>query len=86
MKFSFFHLMPYPYLPDDFDEKYAGLVTRLEYEELNSVKNDWTEHATNLVSLAEKIAESRRVLVVMSYSARAPSREPSRGLSSPTVN
>ena len=22
MKFSFFHLMPYPYLPDDFDEKY----------------------------------------------------------------
>ncbi len=24
MKFSFFHLMPYPYLPDDFDEKYAS--------------------------------------------------------------
>ena len=22
MKFSFFHLMPYPYLPDDFDETY----------------------------------------------------------------
>ena len=22
MKFTFFHLMPYPYLPDDFDEKY----------------------------------------------------------------
>jgi alkanesulfonate monooxygenase SsuD/methylene tetrahydromethanopterin reductase-like flavin-dependent oxidoreductase (luciferase family) len=22
VKFSFFHLMPYPYLPDDFDEKY----------------------------------------------------------------
>ena len=22
MKFSFFHLMPYPYLPDDFDSKY----------------------------------------------------------------
>ena len=22
MKFSFFHLMPYPYLPDDFDAKY----------------------------------------------------------------
>ena len=22
MKFSFFHLMPYPYLPDDYDEKY----------------------------------------------------------------
>ena len=24
MKFSFFHLMPYPYLPDDFDEKYES--------------------------------------------------------------
>jgi alkanesulfonate monooxygenase SsuD/methylene tetrahydromethanopterin reductase-like flavin-dependent oxidoreductase (luciferase family) len=24
VKFSFFHLMPYPYLPDDFDEKYAS--------------------------------------------------------------
>jgi alkanesulfonate monooxygenase SsuD/methylene tetrahydromethanopterin reductase-like flavin-dependent oxidoreductase (luciferase family) len=23
MRFVFFHLMPYPYLPDDFDEKYA---------------------------------------------------------------
>ena len=24
MKFSFFHLMPYPYLPDDFDENYPS--------------------------------------------------------------
>jgi len=24
VKFSFFHLMPYPYLPDDFDEKYES--------------------------------------------------------------
>lgn len=24
MKFTFFHLMPYPYLPDDFDEKYSS--------------------------------------------------------------
>lgn len=24
MKFVFFHLMPYPYLPDDFDEKYSA--------------------------------------------------------------
>jgi alkanesulfonate monooxygenase SsuD/methylene tetrahydromethanopterin reductase-like flavin-dependent oxidoreductase (luciferase family) len=24
MKFVFFHLMPYPYLPDDFDERYAS--------------------------------------------------------------
>jgi len=25
MKFVFFHLMPYPYLPDDFDEKYSSM-------------------------------------------------------------
>jgi predicted Rossmann-fold nucleotide-binding protein len=56
---------------NDFDEKYSGLVTRLEYAELNSVKNDWAEHAADLVALAEKIAESRSVLVVMSYSGRA---------------
>lgn len=56
---------------NDFDEKYAGLVTRLEYEELNSVNDDWTEHAANLVALAEKIAESRLVLVVMSYGVRS---------------
>lgn len=56
---------------DDFDEKYAGLVTRLEYAELNSVTDDWNECAASLVALAEKIAESRSVLVVMSYSKRA---------------
>jgi predicted Rossmann-fold nucleotide-binding protein len=56
---------------NDFEMKYEGLVTRLEYAELNSVKNDWNEHAANLVALAEKIAESRSVLVVMSYSGRA---------------
>jgi predicted Rossmann-fold nucleotide-binding protein len=55
---------------NDFDEKYAGLVTRLEYAELNSVKDDLAEHAADLVALAEKIAESRSVLVVMSYSGR----------------
>ena len=56
---------------NDFDEKYSGLVTRLEYAELNSVKDDWHDHAVDLVALAEKIAESRSVLVVMSYSGRS---------------
>jgi hypothetical protein len=55
---------------NDFDDKYAGLVTRLEYAELNTVNDDWAEHAANLIALAEKIAESRSVLVVMSYSGR----------------
>ena len=49
---------------------YAGLVEPLEYEQLNSVKSDWHEHATDLLALAEKVAESRLVLVIMSYADR----------------
>lgn len=52
---------------NEFDQKYSGLVERLEYEQLNSVKNDWEEHAADLIALAEKVAESRSVLVIMSY-------------------
>ena len=55
---------------NQFDQKYAGLVEPLEYEQLNSVKGDWHEHATDLLALAEKVAESRSVLVVMSYADR----------------
>jgi hypothetical protein len=52
----------------DFDKKYAGLIPRLEYEQLNSLKAD-SEHAADLIALAEKVAESRLVLVIMSYGA-----------------
>jgi hypothetical protein len=55
---------------NDFDQKYAGLVERLEYEQLNSVKSDWNQHAMDLLALAEKVAESRWVLVIMSYADR----------------
>jgi predicted Rossmann-fold nucleotide-binding protein len=55
---------------NEFDTKYAGLVDRLEYEQLNSLKSDWHEHAATIVSLAEKVAESRLVTVVMSYAER----------------
>jgi hypothetical protein len=55
---------------NDFDQKYAGLVEPLEYEQLNSVKSSWSEHATDLLALAEKVAESRWVLVIMSYADR----------------
>jgi len=51
-----------------FEEKYAGFVERLEYEQLNSLKDDWDEHAADLIALAEKVAESRSVLAIMSYS------------------
>jgi hypothetical protein len=54
----------------DFGEKYGGLVDRLEYEQLNTVATDWGDHATDLLALAEKLAESRWVLVIMSYADR----------------
>jgi len=55
----------------EFELKYAGLVERLEYEQLNSFKDDdWDAHATDLLALAEKVAESRSVLVIMSYADR----------------
>ncbi len=55
---------------NDFDKKYAGLVEPIEYEQLNSLKPDWAAHATDLLALAEKVAESRRALVLMSYAQR----------------
>jgi hypothetical protein len=55
---------------NDFETKYAGLVERLEYEQLNSVKSDWSEHATDLIALAQKVAESHSVVVIMSYADR----------------
>ena len=53
---------------NEFDEKYGGLVERLDYEELNTVKADWSKQAERIVSLAEKVAASRLVVVIMSYS------------------
>jgi nucleoside 2-deoxyribosyltransferase len=55
---------------NEFNEKYAGLVEPIEYEQLNSLKPDWAAHATDLLALAEKVAESRRALVIMSYETR----------------
>jgi hypothetical protein len=52
---------------NEFATKYGARVDQLEYEQLNSLKPDWSEHATDIVALAEKIGESRRVLVIMSY-------------------
>ena len=56
---------------NDFDQKYRGLLDRLEYEQLNSVKADPSEHAATIVGLAEKVAESRSVIVIMSYADRS---------------
>jgi hypothetical protein len=56
---------------NEFDQKYRGLVDRLEYEQLNSVRSDPREHAEAIVALAEKVAESRSAVVIMSYADRA---------------
>jgi hypothetical protein len=53
----------------NFDKRFGGRIERIEFEQLNSIK-DWKDHATDIVALAEKVAESHFVLVVMSYADR----------------
>jgi hypothetical protein len=55
----------------DFDRRYAGLLDKIEFEQLNSVKANWSDHAIDILALAQKVAGSRSVLVIMSYSQRA---------------
>jgi hypothetical protein len=53
-----------------FDKKYGRRIERTDFEELHSITNDWDAYATNIVDLAEKVGQSRSVLVVMSYADR----------------
>lgn len=55
----------------EFDKKYAGRIDKIEYQELNSINENWHAKAKKIVSLAEKIVTSKSVLVVMSYSGRS---------------
>jgi hypothetical protein len=55
---------------NDFDGKYAGFVDKLEYEQLNTVKDNWEKRAADIIALAEKVAESHSVLVIMSYTSQ----------------
>ncbi len=50
-----------------FDRKYAGRLNRVDFEELASISTDWPKLAEQLVALAEKIATSREVPVLISY-------------------
>jgi hypothetical protein len=59
----------------DFERKYAGLLDRMEFEQLNSVKTNCTDHAIDILALAQKVAGSRSVLVIMSYAPRADLRD-----------
>jgi len=55
----------------DFERKYAGLLDKIEFEQLNSVKSNLTDHAIDIIALAQKVAGSRYALVIMSYAPRA---------------
>jgi hypothetical protein len=55
---------------NDFDRRYGGRLDRLDYQQLNSIKEDWKNRASQIVSLAERLVSSNSVCVVMSYSGR----------------
>jgi hypothetical protein len=52
---------------DHFESRYGGRLDKSDFEELNAYGRDWPELARIVVSLAEKAATSRNVLVLMSY-------------------
>jgi nucleoside 2-deoxyribosyltransferase len=53
-----------------FEEVHAGRVDRFEYEKLNEVSSNWKQRAIDVVSLAEKVASSNEVFVIMSFAKR----------------
>jgi hypothetical protein len=52
---------------DAFDEKYSGRLPKNRYEELSTITNDWVDLANKVVALAEDVATSNYVSVIMSY-------------------
>lgn len=54
----------------DFHGKYGGRIDEIDYQQLNGITTDWERLAERVVSLAERIATSRSVAVLMSYSQR----------------
>lgn len=55
-----------------FEDKYSARVEPIDYQELSSAQTDWPQRASIVVSLAEKLATSTSVLVVMSYTNEEP--------------
>lgn len=54
---------------NDFEQRHRGRLDRGDFEQLNTVKGP-AAHATDIVALAEKIAQSWSVVAVMSYDNR----------------
>jgi hypothetical protein len=53
---------------DHFDQRYGGRLEKLDFEELNAYGKNWPELVQRVVSLGEKVATSKTVLALMSYS------------------
>jgi hypothetical protein len=52
---------------DSFERRFGGRLDKSDFEELNAYGENWKELAKIVVSLAEKAATSRHVMVLMSY-------------------
>lgn len=52
---------------EKFEAKYSGRLERIDFEDLANIGTDWKNRAARLVALAEKVATSRHVAVLMSY-------------------
>jgi hypothetical protein len=55
---------------DEFHRRPSSWIEKLEFQELNSLSTDWPQFANKVVSLAERMAHSKSVTVIMSYSKR----------------
>lgn len=53
----------------NFSKKYADRIDRLQYEALNQIPSDLRKMARDAVSLASRIQGSRKVFVIMGFSA-----------------
>ncbi|MDD5322716.1 MAG: hypothetical protein PHD43_19310 [Methylococcales bacterium] len=51
-----------------FNEKYAGKISELDYQILNTLDTNLPKIAAEIVSLAEKLVLSKQVIAIMSYS------------------
>jgi hypothetical protein len=57
---------------EEFDQRYASTVDKLDYQGLDSGTRDWPKLAASVVALAENLATPNRALVIMSYTQTEP--------------
>jgi hypothetical protein len=62
----------YEHFFDQFDTRYGGRIEKIDFEELNAFGKNWQLRAERVVALAEKVATSKYVKVLMSYTKAEP--------------